>query len=106
MVQKMAGSILMDSISCTTSQHLIELINADVLLAFCNLLEAKDYEHVINALNGLNNIWDVAKKIGERERLFTIIKEVGGLDKLKALQYHQNEIIYEKSMVIISLLFS
>ena len=104
MLQKISVWILMYLISRATS--LTELINADILLAFCSLLETNDYEYIMNGLNGLNNIWDVAEKLKQREKLVTIIKETGGLDKLKALQYNGNEIVYEKSLVIISSLFS
>ncbi|KAG5338964.1 IMA5 protein, partial [Acromyrmex heyeri] len=106
MARKMTEWTLMDLISRATSQHLTELVNADILLALCSLLGEKNYEYIISALNGLNNIWDVAEKVNQREKLVTTFKEAGGLDKLKALQYHEHEIIYEKSMIMISSLFS
>ena len=106
MVRKMTEWILMDLISRATSQHLTELVNANILLALSSLLGEKNQKHIISALNGLNNIWDVAEKVKQREKLVTTFKEAGGLDKLKALQYHEHEIIYEKSMIMISSLFS
>ncbi|EGI68539.1 PREDICTED: uncharacterized protein LOC105143168 [Acromyrmex echinatior] len=106
MVRKMTEWILMDLISRATSQHLTELVNANILLALSSLLGEKNHKHIISALNGLNNIWDVAEKVKQREKLVTTFKEAGGLDKLKALQYHEHEIIYEKSMIMISSLFS
>ncbi|KAG5307630.1 IMPA3 protein, partial [Pseudoatta argentina] len=106
MARKMTEWTLMDLISRATSQHLTELVNADILLPLCSLLGEKNYEYIISALNGLNNIWDVAEKVKQREKLVTTFKEAGGLDKLKALQYHEHEIIYEKSMIMISSLFS
>ncbi|XP_018377927.1 PREDICTED: importin subunit alpha-like [Trachymyrmex cornetzi] len=106
MVQGVTGRILMDLILCGTSQYLIELVNAGILLAFCNLLEAKEYHKVINALDSLINILSAAGTREQTKRFVIMIKEAGGLDKLKALRYHQDEKIYEKSMAIIDIFFS
>ncbi|KYN35444.1 Importin subunit alpha [Trachymyrmex septentrionalis] len=99
--------LLKDLFSRATKQYLtVVLINVEILSDFSTLLNAKDFDNIINALDGLNNICDVAEKVGEREKLVTIMKKVEILDKLKVLQYHRYEIIYEKSMVILSSWFS
>jgi len=85
---------------------LAELIQAGVLLPFCNLLETKDWNIIIVVLDGLTNILHTAQKMGEIDRLAIMIEEVGGLDKIEALQHHQNEQVYQKSMAIIDTFFS
>jgi len=89
-----------------TIQHLTQLVGAGVLPPFCNLLEAKDWNVIIVVLDGLTNILHAAEKIGQAERLAIMIEEVGGLDKIEALQHHQNEQVYQKSMAIIDTFFS
>ncbi|XP_018299938.1 importin subunit alpha [Mycetomoellerius zeteki] len=89
-----------------TIQHLSQLVGAGVLPPFCNLLESKDWNVIIVVLDGLTNILHAAEKIGQAERLAIMIEEVGGLDKIEALQHHQNEKVYQKSMVIIDAFFS
>lgn len=83
-----------------------ELIQAGVLPPFCNLLEAKDWNIIIVVLDGLTNILHAAQKMGEVDRLAIMIEEVGGLDKIEALQHHQNEQVYQKSMAMIDTFFS
>ncbi|XP_011706521.1 PREDICTED: importin subunit alpha [Wasmannia auropunctata] len=89
-----------------TIQHLTQLVGAGVLPPFCNLLEAKDWNIIIVVLDGLTNILHAAEKIGQVERLAIMIEEAGGLDKIEALQHHQNEQVYQKSMAIIDAFFS
>jgi hypothetical protein len=89
-----------------TIQQLIELLGAGVLPPFCNLLDAKDWNTVIVVLDGLTNMLHAAQKMGEMERIAIMIEEAGGLDKLEALQQHENEQIYQKSMAMIDTFFS
>jgi len=89
-----------------TIQHLTQLVGAGVLPPFCNLLEAKDWNVIIVVLDGLTNILHAAEKIGQAERVAIMIEEIGGLDKIEALQHHENEKVYQKSMAIIDTFFS
>lgn len=89
-----------------TIQQLIELVGAGVLPPFCNLLEARDWNTIIVVLDGLTNILHGARQMGELERIVIMIEETGGLDKLEALQHHENEQIYQKSMAMIDTFFS
>lgn len=87
-------------------RQLALLVQEGVLPPFCNLLEVKDWNTVIVILDGLTNILQTAEKMGEAERVAIMIEEAGGLDKLEALQRHENEQIYQKSMAMIDSFFS
>ncbi|KAL6261315.1 hypothetical protein P5V15_008836 [Pogonomyrmex californicus] len=105
-VQKEAAWAITNLTTGGTIQHLTQLIGAGVLPPFCNLLEAKDWNIIIVVLDGLTNILHAAEKVGQTERVAIMIEEVGGLDKLEALQHHPNEQVYQKSMAIIDAFFS
>ncbi|XP_072746906.1 importin subunit alpha-1 [Anoplolepis gracilipes] len=104
--QKEAAWAITNLTSGGTIQNLAELIKAGVLSPFCNLLETKDWGVIIVVLDGLTNMLHAAQKVGEYERLAFMIEEVGGLDKIEALQHHQNEQVYQKSMAMIDTFFS
>ena len=82
------------------------LVQLGVLTPFCNLLESKDWKCIIVVIDGLNNILTAAEKMGEVDRVALMIEEVGGLDKLEALQSHDNEQVYKKAVSMIDSFFS
>ncbi|KYM97417.1 Importin subunit alpha-1, partial [Cyphomyrmex costatus] len=104
-IKMLSGLVLMNMLSSGTSQQLTELLNAGVLIEFCNLLKTEDYDIVINALKGFSKILHNAKEKGQIERFATMIEEAGGLNRLVALRCHQNEMIYKKSTSIIHLYY-
>lgn len=89
-----------------TIQQLAELVRANVLPPLCNLLNVKEWGTIIVVLDGLNNILTAAEKSRQLEQVAIMIEEAGGLDKLEALQHHENERIYQKSMTMIDTFFS
>ncbi|KAK0164079.1 hypothetical protein PV328_002747 [Microctonus aethiopoides] len=104
--QKEAAWAVTNLTSGGSLQQLVLLVQNGVLLPFCNLLEAKDWNTVIVVLDGLANILNAADKMGQLERVAVMVEEIGGLDKLEALQNHENEKIYQKSMAMIDQFFN
>ncbi|CAL7951945.1 unnamed protein product [Xylocopa violacea] len=104
--QKEAAWAVTNLTSGGSVQQLAQLVQMGVLEPFCNLLEAKDWKIVVVVLDGLTNILNAAEKMKEVERVAIMIEEVGGLDKLEALQHHDAEQVYQKAIAMIDSFFS
>jgi len=79
------------------------VVTQGVLAPLCNLLSVKDTQVIQVVLDGLNNILKMADD--EVDTICTLIEECGGLDKLEALQNHENEDIYKLAYEIIDSYF-
>ncbi|XP_018047844.1 PREDICTED: importin subunit alpha-8-like [Atta colombica] len=90
---------VMDIITIGSIENLNELINAGLLSIFCNLLEAKNYNNIINVFDCLTEILRAAEKVEQTEKFIIMIKEAGIIDKIETIQYHHDDLIYK--MVVI-----
>lgn len=82
------------------------LVSKGVILPLCNMLNVKDPQVIQVVLDGIHNMLKIAGSSNETEEIADMIEECGGLDKIEALQNHENEDIYKLTFEIIDNFFS
>ncbi|XP_077302768.1 importin subunit alpha-1-like [Arctopsyche grandis] len=82
------------------------LLHAGALKPYIALLAGPDVKTTMVVLDGLSSLLKQAEAHGELDALCLSIEEDGGLDKLEALQQHENEEIYKKTLHILDTYFS
>ncbi|XP_012262741.2 importin subunit alpha-3 [Athalia rosae] len=85
-------------------EQVARLIQEGVIAPFCDLLSCKDSQVVQVVLDGINNMLKMAGP--QVEQLANMIEECSGLDKIEALQSHENLEIYRLAYDIIEQYFS
>lgn len=89
-----------------TNEQIIQMIEKyQIIKPYSELLLAKDVRTVEVVLNGLQSLFRVAESVNGLANFCIMLEEIGAVDRLEALQNHENQEIYEKAYQIIDTYF-
>ncbi|CAB3373182.1 Hypothetical predicted protein [Cloeon dipterum] len=89
-----------------TKDQVAVLVKEGVIPPLCALLNCKDSQVIQVVLDGIHNMLKMATEPGAVDALASMIEECGGLDKIEALQNHENPEIYKLTYEIIEQYFN
>ncbi|PAA75361.1 hypothetical protein BOX15_Mlig007573g1, partial [Macrostomum lignano] len=81
------------------------LANQNVVPALCEMLSVQEAKIVCIVMESLTALLSLAKKYNQADDMCIAIEGCGGLDKLEALQEHENPRVYEMSLQMIEEFF-
>lgn len=89
-----------------TNEQIIHMIEKYPLIKpYCDLLLAKDNRTVEVVLNGLQALFRIAESVNGLANFCIMLEEIGAVDKLEALQNHENSEIYQRAYQLIDTYF-
>lgn len=108
-IKKEAAWAISNATSGGSPEQIKYLVDSGCIRPLCDLLAVSDARVITVALEGLENIL----KIGDKEahdtnginRFAQVVEEADGLDKIEALQRHNNQDIYDKAVKILESYF-
>ncbi|CAG9134328.1 unnamed protein product [Plutella xylostella] len=91
-----AAAVVLDGLT-----HLLQFLEP-----YTRLLASPDHRAAAVVLDGLTHLLQAADRYGQVEALCIRLEEIGALDKIEALQHHENEQIYKKVVHIMDTYFA
>uniref|UniRef100_A0A2K5Q4D9 Importin subunit alpha n=1 Tax=Cebus imitator TaxID=2715852 RepID=A0A2K5Q4D9_CEBIM len=88
-VQKEAIWTVANFVTGATMDHLIQLVHSGILEPPVNLLTAPDVKIVLIILDVISFILEAVEKLSEKENVCLLMEELGGIDRIEALQLHE-----------------
>jgi importin subunit alpha-6/7 len=108
--RKEAAWAVVNATSSGTPEQIRYLVELNIILPLCELLNLVDSKIVEVALNGIDNILKLGQHDARHNNNINPyalkVEECGGLDKIEYLQGHQNDRIYKKAFQIIEAFFT
>jgi len=105
-VQKEATWAISNITNNGKAKHIQYLVRQGALPPLVEMLKCSDSKIVIVALEGVENILKVGDSGPDGSNNYAdIVEECGGVDQIEALQRHDNEEIYKKSVQILQTFF-
>jgi len=109
-VKKEALWMIANASNSGSEEQIRHIIERGVVPVICEMLTAPDSKIIIVALEALENLLRVGRndsmtRTGGENKVTEIMEECGGVDKLEALQKHDNEDVYNKALKLIKAYF-
>ncbi|XP_037935992.1 importin subunit alpha-like [Teleopsis dalmanni] len=93
-----AALAVSNTIAMGSPEQIMYMLNEYQLLKpFTDLLKAQDADTILIVLCALGKIFKLYESVDDLKRLCITLEEINGLDKIEALQQHENECIYKKA---------
>jgi len=104
--QREAVWVILNLTSGGSQEQVAEFCRLGVVKPLCDLLAAEDAKLITVILDALSNILRFAEQMAQEGAVALQVEECGGLDRIEALQTHENETIYNKAVTLITKYFS
>lgn len=105
-VRKEASWVISNIATGGNKSHMMQLIEHGTIRPLCDLLDVGEARLLLLAMEALNAILKSVSSGHELDDIINLIDEADGIEKLEALQQHENEEVYQKSMQMIEKYFS
>lgn len=86
--------------------QVLHVVQQGAVKPLCDLLVVSDSKIVMVILDAISNILDAAQRTKNLEQVCLLVEESEGLDKIEALQQHENPEVYRLSLSIIEKYFT
>ncbi|KFO25312.1 Importin subunit alpha-8 [Fukomys damarensis] len=100
-VQKEAVWTVANLAMGASADQLFQLVHFGVLGPLLSLLTVPDVKIILIILNVISYVLQAAQKLSDKKSLCLLVEELGGIDRIEALQHHENSQIRWAALQII-----